>query len=281
MRLAILLAMVLVGTAMSQGVGDRLLRTFKVFSSLPMTVDEAEAAGWTSESSSCNNGYVYAPSGGIVASNSIFLVFSAAGQVSGFGVRVFGDSSMSSQLSPEYWKMTGNNQFDLTVYTRELATLCGSDAQPEPLGDRVLVAGTLNVPLTMGEAESAGWYQGNCIPEMGIHHSFDLNAPGNMSWNASSLIPIMPMYDAVNQSINAVLFNIPDWQHTEPLGDWEGPLLPFLFCKNWCSTSGCQFPGVTTFSTMHWLFVDPSSISCSGAACVIMEGDDDGMDMAM
>jgi len=266
--------------AEAAAVGDRLLRTFEVFSNMPLDLATAESLGWTTTTSSCSSGYVYVPpGGGISKSNSIFLVFSGAGQIGGFGVRVYGDSTMSSQLSPAFWVETGDQQYDLTVYTRDPSTLCSSTPQAETLGDRVLVAGTLDIPLTMSEAEAAGWYAGNCINKMGIHHSYDVASPGNMTWDASTLVPIMPMFDAVNGTINAVLFNVPDWQHTEPLGDWEGPFLVRLMCLNWCSSDPCAFPGVTTFSTMHWLFVDPATISCSGAACTLGEGMDDGMNM--
>lgn len=42
---------------------------------------------------------------------------------------------------------------------------------------------------------------------MGIHHAYDLAAPGKQTWNPTTLVPVMPMYDAKRTTINAILFN--------------------------------------------------------------------------
>jgi hypothetical protein len=167
------------------------------------------------------------------------------------------------------------------------------------LGDRLMINQEFNIPLTMGDAEKAGWVMGNCINKMGIHHAYDLNQPGGQTWNVSSLVPVQPMYNVETEAISAVLFWMPDLQNIEPLGDWEGrlrtqkdttnscffflllpnsylllsfspsegPFVVDLFCKNWCANSGCTFSDVTVFTTMHWMFTDPDLNSCTGAPC--------------
>jgi hypothetical protein len=51
---------------------------------------------------------------------------------------------------------------------------------------------------------------------------------------------------------------------------FEGPFTSGLFCKNWCADSGCAFDiGSRWWTTLHFHFVDPASISCSGAPCVL------------
>jgi hypothetical protein len=62
---------------------------------------------------------------------------------------------------------------------------------------------------------------------------------------------------------------IPAWRQTEPLGMFEGPFTSGLFCKNWCANSKCAFDTVGIWTTMHFHFVNPASISCSGAPCVL------------
>jgi hypothetical protein len=267
-------AMVTPSVSAYSGIGDVLLRTFGVFHEQPLTAAEAESLGWTRATQSClpGIGNVYVPSGGDVASDSQFLIYAASGQLAGFGVTVFG-VTFEAPLVDQFWMRTGDQAYSVHVTTRDPNLVCNPSATfSGAIGDRVLInGGVLEVPTTMAAAEAAGWYQGNCIPKMGIHHSYDLAAPGAMTWNASTLVPVMPMFDAVNHTINAVLFQVPHVQYLEPVGDWEGPIFPFLMCKNWCSSdsSVCHWPGVSMFATMHWLFVHPSSISCSGAKCSI------------
>jgi hypothetical protein len=51
---------------------------------------------------------------------------------------------------------------------------------------------------------------------------------------------------------------------------FEGPFTSGFFCKNWCVNSGCTFDiELHPWTTMHFHFVNPSSISCNGSPCVL------------
>jgi len=257
----------------SAGFGDRLLRTFILFRNQPLTVSQVIAKGWEPfMGNSCNSQYggipyshsAYGPS----EFNPTFLIYSPAGQLSGFGVRVWG--SMSSYLVKNNMMIqVSNNVYDIFLTTRDPSSVCSGQTYSQVLGDRLLLNGFFPIPLNMSGAEASGWVMGNCIGRMGIHHAYDLAAPGNQTWNPSSLVPIMPMYDAQRHTINAVLFNVWNLQDIEPLGVWEGPFPSSLFCLNWCANTGCHFSGVTVWTTLHWHFVNPSSISCRSASCVL------------
>jgi len=145
------------------------------------------------------------------------------------------------------------------------------DEQNPVLGDQVSINNQFTIPLTSDEATKAGWVMGDCIPDMGIHYAYDLNEPGSQTWNTSSLVPALPMYNPENGYINAVLVSIPDLQVYEPFGEWEGPFLPSMFCGNWCSQSGCDFSSqATVFSTLHLFFRDPHLNDCTGAPCKLI-----------
>lgn len=256
----------------ADGFGDRLLRTYFLFQKQPMNMSDAINAGWYNLSSSCDPtfGYQFAASAsGATRYNPTFLFYTASGQLAGFGIRVW--AHVSPQLvSAGLFMPVSSGVYDIYITTRSQKMICSSTMDEDvPIGDRLNINGQFSIPLTMADAESSGWVMGNCIYEMGIHHAYDLSAPGNMSWNPSTLVPVMPMYDAVTHNINAVLFNVWNYQYTEPLGVYEGPFTSGLFCDNWCANSGCNWRGIDIWTTLHWHFVDPSSISCSGAPCVL------------
>jgi len=247
--------------------GDRLLRTFGVFKSQPLTSDDAQSQGFKLFTDGCGQfGYGYSKgNGGPTKGDSAILYFTEGGQLSGFGTRMWGNAP--DNLIGDYWMDNGDGSYDLIVQTRDASMICSGDTDGNQLGDRVLINGEVNIPLAMTAAQSAGWVEGNCIPKMGIHHAFDLNAPFDQTWNYTSLVPVLPMYSASTGAITAVLIASSDAQRIEPFGDWEGPFINYLFCKNWCGNSGCKFPGVTLWTTMHWLFEDPAQNQCAGALC--------------
>jgi hypothetical protein len=254
--------------------GDRLLRTFGVFKQQPLTSDDAQNAGWTMFTDGCTQfGYGYAKGAdgsGPTKSDSAILYFTAGGQLSGFGSRVFGNAP-DNLVDQGYFMETdsADQAFDLVISTRDPSIMCSGDTDGNTLGDRLSINGKMDIPLAMSDAQLAGWVEGNCIPKMGIHHAFDTAYPGSQSWNKDTLVPVLPMYDPATGHINAVLLASSDAQRVEPFGDWEGPFPNMLMCKNWCANTGCTFPGVLFWTTMHWLFGDPAQNQCAGAKCVI------------
>jgi hypothetical protein len=258
--------------AVSTDLGDRLLRTFLLFKQQPLTVADAKSQGFVMFTTGCTRfGFGYASgSGGPTKSNSVILYYTQGGQLAGFGSRMWGEAPIPL-VDQGYWMDTGvgDDSFDIIVQTRDPTMICSNTVDGNKLGDRLVINGLMNIPTMAPLAESAGWVEGNCIPKMGIHHAYDLNFPSSQSWNASSLVPILPMYSATTGRVTAVLIASPDAQRIEPFGDWEGPFTNGLFCKNWCANTGCTFPGVTLWTTMHWLFEDPSTNTCAGARCSI------------
>jgi len=252
--------------------GDRLLRSFLIFKNQPLTVDDAENQGFTEFTNGCTQfGHGYSKGYGPTKSDSAIVYFTEGGQLAGFGSRMWGDAP-AALIEQGYWMETdaADGSYDLVLQTRDASMICSGATDSNVLGDRLWINGIMEIPLAMSTAQAAGWVEGNCIPKMGIHHAFDLNYPFSQSWNASSLVPVMPMYSPQTGAITAVLLASTDAQRIEPLfGDWEGPFINMLFCKNWCANTGCTFPGVSLWTTMHWLFEDPKDNVCDGAKCVI------------
>ncbi len=170
---------------------------------------------------------------------------------------------------PNFWRYVSDSVYDIAVMTRNTSMMCSDniDYDNPVLGDQLSINNQFSIPLTMSDAESNGWVMGNCISKMGIHHAYDLLQPGGQTWNSSSLVPVLPMYSPETGGVNAVLFAFPHLEMIEIFGEWEGPFTPGLFCKNWCANSGCMWPDVTVWTTMHWMFHDPSLNNCNGAKC--------------
>lgn len=253
----------------AESIGDRLLRTFLVFKEEPLTADKALTLGWKNLSRSCveGRGYQFAKStSGPTKGSSTWLLYNNAGQLSGFGVRAFG--KLPHSLSPRFWiPVKGSaNMYDIFITFRE--DMCGDESEPV-LGDRLLINGEFPIPVQESEAKATGWFRGNCIKRMGTHWSYDLSSPGHMTWNASSMVPVMPMYLG-NGKIHAILFASPDAQRIEPFGEWEGPFTRGLFCYNWCKedSKACgNFSNISFWTSLHFLFSDPDLATCEDAIC--------------
>jgi len=256
--------------ASATDVGTELLRTFILFVDQPLNTSQAEYNGWT-QFGSCDdqfgNAYSLGGSYGPTPDNSPILYFDGDGQVAGFGERIFGEPPLAL-ISRFFRPVEGqNNTYDISVMFRS-GSLCSSgDGSSYVLGNQLSINNNFPIELTASDAANAGWLMGDCIPKMGTHYSYDLNAPGSSTWNVSSLVPVMPMYNVDTGFVSALLFWMPGLQNIEPLGDWEGPFIPTLFCGNWCSDSGCSWDGVIVFTTMHWFFSDPSQNDCTNAKC--------------
>jgi len=251
------------------GIGDRLDRTFLLFSSQPLTASAAAAAGWEQDGG-CNSqfGIRYTAKGGPTTSKPELLYFTSAGQLSGFGLRNWNEPP--ENLVPHFWvPVPGEKAHEILISTRNTSIMCSGhyDSRNGALGDRLWINQRFHIPDTARLAKSAGWVPGNCINQMGTHYAYDLNKPGYQTWNVSSLVPVMPMYNVATERISAVLFWSPHLERYEVLGPWEGPFIPTLFCGNWCAHTGCHFPGVHVFSTLHWMLTNPSQNNCHGAPC--------------
>jgi len=277
---ALLALVALVGIAYAT-FGDRVIHTAFAYKNFPLTRDAAESGDWRRVNSNCipGKGVAYVHKNGVASSTPAFLYFAQSnGALAGFQLRRWVQSTGSP--ADRFWEApsvdlscSASDCSDIFVQFRDPSTVCGTNfAMGNGVGDRIVVGSKqLRVPLNATDAKMKGWMEGDCIPGMGIHYSMNLGGPlGKGNWNASSLFPIMPMYDAQSGNINAILIANPHLANAFPLGWWEGPIPNILMCKNWCSTSGCGFVDTLIWSTMHFWFRDHSGISCTGARCSLL-----------
>jgi len=253
--------------------GNQLVRTFPEFIPQPVTFQAAVQSGWIPYPNTCNPTLGYTLVRPASEANPSSLLFTQAGQLAGFGVRIWGN--VPAPLVEAGYLLPVQGQpyaHDIYVVTRSSKLLCSGNSAPEIVGDRVLINGRYPVQLNTTAATSNGWMSGMCMPEMGIHYSTDIYTPGQNTWNPDTLNPVIALYDAQTGHINGVLINTWNWQSSEePTGVWEQGITTPMFCMNWCANSGCHFNGVAHWNTFHWYFRDPSQISCAGAPCQLSD----------
>jgi len=249
------------------GIGDMLTRTFGVFHELPLTTQSANAAGWKNLSGDCdpNLGYAFyeddneAPT----KAHPITLFFSASGQLSGFGLSHFGAPEES--LQGIYWMEQQDGSYMITISTRSSdENLCDDgNVSNSPLGTVVIInQGGLNraIPLTSADASQELYTRGSCIGGMGRHWSYDLAAAPNMTWKVENYMPVTPMYSESTGNIAGIFIETNNLQWVEPFGDFEGPFISAIMCKNYCDNS-CSWDA-TAFTTLHFGFYDHVLNSC-------------------
>jgi len=214
---------------------------------LPRTTDEIQSGSWRNLSTYCvpGRGYPYAMSDkGSSSKFPVTLYFAANGQVAALSVRTNNPVAQPLQgywESPRFGICEKDGCMDLFMLFRDPSSVCDSSkVYREAGGDRLVVGGsrTVKIPIVGTDAQKSGWYLGNCIPGMGTHWALNAVKAGGSTFNASTLFPIMPMYDSDTGHINAILVNSPHVNKIWPFGGWEGPFPNFLMCKNWCSGSG-------------------------------------------
>lgn len=245
----------------SQGIGDRLLHTAIIYSSLPLNTTDAENAGW-SAMGPCNPsfGIPYADGGAPSHGSPIIIYYTAGGQIAGVAMEHFGDPIETLE---NFWIPQDDGNYRLSVSFRFTEGLCDGEIFEETLGTQLMInQGTLNisVPLTSADAANELYTSGSCIGGMGRHWSYDLSSAPVMSWQSANLQPIVAMYNLDTGNLSAFFFVTTNVQRSWPLGPWEGPFLSVLFCKNWCDST-CSWDA-TWFSTLHFFITDPSLNNC-------------------
>jgi len=278
----LLTVLVIAGTASSQSLGDRLLRTFLVFKNIDLLQADAQRHNFlpydyygNGRPTSCSNttGIVLTSSGTPPGrTDQTMYVYNIDGRLSGFGIRAW-DLTPGPLLS-KFWQRspTVNNGYDIFVIFRPNLCLPGGGGT-FALGDRIAVWGQFPLPLNASSAAQQKYIRGNCISKMGSHFWLDLKTPGTMQWDSNTMMPVLPMYldDGPNVGrLQTILIASPKFQWTEPIGMYEGPFTNGLFCKNACAKDqpACsKFTNAGIWTTMHWAFYDPAAATCNNSPC--------------
>jgi len=253
----------------SFSIGDRILRDYTVYEAMPINSSSARSTGWTI-GTTCDphRGYKATYKGTAPTSSTpISLYFTAAGQIAGIGVNIYGD--VKSQLvKAGFYEAVGSSEYFIGVFFRNSSemSLCSSSVSQDPLGNTLIInpgGVAWPIPLTAEEATAKNWANGSCFYSMGYHYFYDLNTAPLMSWEAANLLPIVPMYN--NGVINAFFFATTEVQQGFFSANWwDGiPLINALMCKNWCDSS-CTFHDTITWSTMHIYLRDYTQATCPG-----------------
>eukprot|EP01123_Difflugia_compressa_P011928 TRINITY_DN493_c0_g3_i1.p1 TRINITY_DN493_c0_g3~~TRINITY_DN493_c0_g3_i1.p1 ORF type:complete len:279 (-),score=41.02 TRINITY_DN493_c0_g3_i1:84-920(-) len=258
----------LVAVATSISIGDRLVRTYTKYVTLPTTIGDAVNQGWqTAGDCDTNLGVAYNyQSNGPQVDSPLTIYFTGAGQVAGVGIEVYG-SLPDNLISFGAWQeVVQGQQYHLSVSFRSSGAMCSTSPSTYPLGDRLVVnADTLkfSLPTTSADADSANWFRGSCFAGMGHHYFYDIATAPSMSWQAKNLFPVVTMFNGTD--INAIFFASPTVQQSLFDAHWWEPiaLLDALMCKNWCDPS-CTFSDTSLWSTFHVYFRDHNNVYCDG-----------------
>lgn len=251
------------------GVG--LWRTYAAYVKLPQTASEAKAAGWFSmDSGQCRDrlGVQWSQTAeGPAVKTPVDLYFTPFGQLTGVGVTAYGDLQ-GAAVDKGFWRKKQNGEFVMTATFRDQTSVCSTTALPDAVGDRVVInadSTAFALPLTQTDAKGANFETGSCFASMGTHSFFDLAAGGQMTWKASNLMPVVPMYDRNNNfDLNAFFFATPVKQQggVGNAHQWEPIALPNnAMCQNWCN-SQCGWSDTSQWSTIHFYLFEPSTITC-------------------
>jgi len=253
----------------SLGIGDRLVRTAAIYTTLPITVSDAISQEWLNYSACDGNlGIPYTDSGYGEPTKRypVTLYYTGAGQIAGLAMDHFGPPLGGLE---KFYRPIGNETYRISLSFRAGGDLCSSTKKySEPLGDQIVInQGTLDlsIPLNETAATSAKWSKGACIPEMGTHWSYDLTSAPVMSWKSANLLPVVTMYnEQAGGGISSVFVTTPNLQSSEPIGVWEFPIPSELMCYNWCSDS-CTWD-VYFWNTLHF-YLDDRSLNTCPASC--------------
>jgi len=253
------LAAIVCGARAYTGIGDRLLRTYFIFS--PMPINSSEAQSWY-QIGDCVPGLgtqYTVKSGGPTKSNPMSVYISAGGQVSAFGISVYGPPPAAQT---QFWSDAGDH-YDIIIGTRSSGDPCDSSMTwDEEVGDQLAVnptGGAYQIPLTSDDAANQGWISGGCINKMGRHWGLTLDGSSSIT-SSANLFPFLPMYNEDTGNISAVLLQTTDSVIVEPFGDFEAFFPSALFCMNFCGN--CSIADAPV-ATLHTFFTDPSDNSCS------------------
>lgn len=270
-----------VTTATAGGLGDRLLRAYRVYDEMPLTVDAALSSGYVS-AGACDpsRGTPYTLSGDYDSKTSPSVLFYAcSGQVSGVAVSVHGGGMQQELIDRNLWEVVGEDHHMVSVTFRS-GDLCSGACSPDdgaPVGRQLVVNHHLNdpfvysLPLNESQAEGQGWVRGSCFDGMGNHYFKDFGGEfGEMSWIASKMLPVVVMYN-LEGAIHSFFFTTTIKQQGAipfvEANEWEPVALETAnMCQNWCD-DGCGWTETDVWSTQHWFFndVEEAKVTCDAS----------------
>jgi len=277
---------------------------------LPTNTADAAANGWSKANSPCDpylgEEWLYGGEYSADTSASVYFtpeVGDVPGVLSAIEAHLYGhvEESLIGSYLTDKKKSKDGTYYGLPVALRnaEEEGLCDTE-KPVSAGNNPYVKINpamvgRNVPTTEDSEELlSDWKEGSCINGMGYHWETDIEGGKNLSYEASKLVPVVPMYNSVDGSINGVFLMATSRKQRWPaecehsvdfpailqcgtanfgnLNFWDmGPGLtqetvpPLYMCSNFCGE--CKLTGSHDgyYQTMHWFFKDTASEEkCSG-----------------
>jgi hypothetical protein len=148
-------------------IGDRVVLIPDVFVEIPLTVSDAESAGWTTDGSCEDQMGIHGMQEGGGVQYPMEVLYNDAEAIAGIEF-----VSEGPQTTPPWEEMDG--MYSIHVYFQDPADICSGKNAPfsDSIGDTLIV--TFDVfnalPLTYQEAESEGWISDEeCVVGHGMH----------------------------------------------------------------------------------------------------------------
>jgi len=271
----------------------------------PTTTAEASDQGWVKTGEACNPslGEAWLLGGELAINSPATMYFTpqvggVAGVVSGIEVDYYG--SMQENLIGTYFseeKTSSDGTYHSLAVALRSDDLCDT-ANPATPGnaEHIAISPDMANQIVPTHQDSpklhTDYKEGACLMTMGYHWFQDVVGGAELTYEADNLVPVVPMYDSVDGTLNGIFFLAINAKQTIGSGKYDGnfwdrsPGLSqantFLdgtnpFCANLCG--GCQFTGTEDgmFTTMHWMFKNtqptgPDFEACGGARIACGDG---------
>lgn len=220
------------------------MQAYTVYNPNPITVAEATSQGWTKAGTCIDGlGLHYEKYGSKVA-----LYYTAGGQVSGVRVYIEYDDGVKENLVHNgFFTVDGKRHYAEVGFRNDAGnSVCDASHQfAEPIGTSLTVspenpsAVFKHIPLAAEDATAMAFHKGSTFDGMGTHYFYDISdRSGSLSWYASELMPLVPMYHPVTGKIQAIFVAATSRQQTifpPSSNGWEPvPLVNAAMCQNLC-----------------------------------------------
>jgi len=271
----------------------------------PTTTAEASTKGWVKTDEACNPllGEAWLLGGELSINSPATMYFTPqVGGVPGFvsGIEVDYYGFMQENLIGTYFseeKTSSDGTYHSLAVALRSDDICDTENPATP-GNAEYIAispGMANQILPTHQDSpklQSDYKEGSCLQQMGYHWFQDVVGGTELTYEADNLVPVVPMYDSVDGTLNGIFFLAINYKQTIGTGKNDGNFWDiskglsqandFLggtspFCANLCG--GCQFTGTEDglFTTMHWMFKDTKRggldfEKCGGAPAACKNG---------